>query len=355
MRHYYFLLTYVVLLLNACSSDTKPVEYSDDKSDIKADNLVDPNIAHDLLLENPESYILIHVSKKEAYAKEHLPNAINIWRPDYGCDHSEPFGGLIPSREKLEALLQSFGFADGKTLLIYDLKANVDALRFAWVLQLYGFDDFKIISGGLKYWKLSGLEVTNEKSEAPQKSNYQLQDYFDESMIANYGDVRSAINDTNTIIIDTREEYEYLGEPFKFKDSILGYKIGAFDRGSIPTAIHLNWSNFADLKGDHRIKAENDLRHDLKIHGVDEQKNIILYCQSGSRTSHTFYVLKSILGFQNVKNYDGSWLEWSYYSTLDEQFHLSWFGVEGTPIVQFVSDERFMEMKDSLNLMLDKN
>ena len=339
---FHFILLLVLMMLSSCVQDVEPIIYSDSKDDIKSEHLINPKEAYQLLADKPNDYIPIHVSKAPAYKTGHIKNAINIWRPDYGADQKKPYGGLIPSKNKLESLIQSFGFEKGKTLLLYDLKANVDALRFAWVLRLYGFEDFKLISGGMKNWELADLPVTQSIPDVPTKSQFKLSTSFNEEIIAYFDDVQEAITDTNTVLIDTREDYEYLGRPFQFKDTILPYKLGAFDRGSIPSSIHLNWSTFADLDGDHRIKSEKDLRHDLVKHGITDDKNIILYCHSGSRTSHTFYVLKDILGFENVKNYDGSWIEWSYYSTLDENL----------PMQYVVSDEAFILLKDSLTLSL---
>jgi len=325
-------------LVYSCSNENDFSKYSDNKSDIVNPSLIEPKLARQLLQEYPNKYIPIQVSKKEIFNKEHISNAINIWRPDYGSEINDPFGGLIPSAEKLENLLQSFGFEKGKTLLLYDVKANVDALRFAWVLNLYGFDDFKIINGGLQYWKLNELEVTSLKSLPLERSNYQMEEFFDKSIIANFEEVKAALNDVNTILIDTREQYEFRGLPFIYKNTVLPFKNGAFNRGSIPSAIHLNWSTFADLKGDHRIKSERDLRYNLKEKGINPDKSIILYCHSGSRTSHTFYVLKHILGYEDVKNYDGSWIEWSYKHSMDKS----------VPILQICSENKFEEKKDSL-------
>ena len=166
--------------------------------------------------------------------------------------------------------------------------------------------------------------------------------FFNQSSIATFDEVMAAIKDTNTILIDTREPYEYSGSPFINKGVVLPCKKGAFNRGSIPTAIHLNWSILADLNGDHRIKCEKDLKYDLKNKGIDSKKNIILYCHSGSRTSHTYYVLKHVLGYQHVKNYDGSWIEWSYRNSKDNTI----------PIQQICQENQFNTIKDSLTTSL---
>lgn len=332
----------LLAILSGCTSDSNHKDYSKDKAEITANNLINPKSAYSSIKKNPDQFIIVQVSKEEPYLSEHIPAAQNIWRPDYGSEINKPYGGLIPTKEKLQSLLQDLGFEKGKTLLLYDLKANVDALRFAWVLKLYGFDDYKLINGGLKYWKISDLPITDDLPAQPDKTNFQLGDSFNKNIIADLDDVKAAIEDTNTLLIDTREDYEYLGNPFINKDTVLLYKKGAFARGSIPTAIHLNWSTLADLDGDHRIKSEHDLRHDLKKYGISKDKNIILYCQSGSRTSHTHYVLTEILDFENVKNYDGSWIEWSYHSTIDELL----------PMQQITSEEQSLKLKDSLLLTL---
>lgn len=334
-----YIIVLLVIAIQACKSDvTISNDYSADKSDIKAHHLVDPKTVNQWLLEKPGFYIPVQVSKHKTFSIEHIPNAKNIWRPDYGSDIKEPYAGLIPSKEKLQSLLQTLGYTAEKKLILYDAKANVDALRFSWVLSLYGFDNYYIINGGLKFWKEQGLPVTKDPQLEAPKSSYQLTGNFNHSIIANFEEVREAIKDTNTILIDTREHYEYLGQPFIHNGEVLPFKKGAFNRGSIPSAIHLNWSTLADLNGDHRIKSKKDLNYDLAQKGISSEKNIILYCHSGSRTSHTYYVLKHILGYPNVKNYDGSWIEWSYKHSKDDQI----------PIQQLVTHEEFEKLQKSL-------
>ena len=92
------------------------------------------------------------------------------------------------------------------------------------------------------------------------------------------------------------------------------------DRGCIPSSVHLNWSDMADLEADHRVKCHKDLEHDLRQKEIDRDKEIIVYCHSGSRSSHTYFVLKKVLKFQNVKNYDGSWIEWSHLANTDDAY-----------------------------------
>lgn len=126
--------------------------------------------------------------------------------------------------------------------------------------------------------------------------------------MASISDVKSALDDPNVLLIDTREEYEYFGKPFISEDMVHNYKRGAFARGAIPGAIHLNWSEMSDLANDQMIKCKKDLIFNLEPQNITKDKNIIVYCQSGSRSSHTAFVLKEILNYPNVKNYVGSWI-----------------------------------------------
>jgi len=120
-------------------------------------------------------------------------------------------------------------------------------------------------------------------------------------------------------LVDTREPYEYHGNCFVKNNSVHNYKKGAFARGCIPTAIHLNWSDLADLATEDRIKCKKDLEYNLAQKGITKDKEIIVYCQSGSRSSHAAFVLRKVLDYPKVKNYDGSWIEWSYQYKMQDQ------------------------------------
>lgn len=343
MKHSKLIIGFsMILLFSSCTMDQQERQYPVDKSEISAYNLINPSEVQELLDTNHEDYILLQVSKKVNFEKEHLVDALNVWRPDYGSKLVEPYGGLMGSSAELELMLQRLGFHEGQTLLLYDLKANVDALRLGWVLSYYGFENYKIINGGLKYCKASGMNTESGESKVVDRSDFNFKASLNKSMSADFSEVRASIQDTNTLLIDTREDYEYLGQPF-IKDGIVySFKKGAFNRGSIPGAIHMNWSTLADLSGDHRIKAEKNLRFDLSERGISPDKNIILYCQSGSRTSHTYYVLKHVLDYPNVKNYDGSWIEWSYKNSIDSL----------VPIQQLTSQEQHDRLFHNLELAL---
>jgi len=340
-----FLILIVFISLFACKEEPIEALFSSNKNDIQSSKLIDPS---DLMKEMNADFShnrIIQVSQANTYKKEHLPGALNIWRPDYGSDNKNPFGGLMASKEKIEKLLGKMGATQKTVLYLYDTKGNVDACRFAWVLKYYGFTNYFIINGGIKYWKSLGYLTDSLSVDWPDSTSLALSGKWQEEMSATFEDVKNAIDDEQTIIIDTREDYEYLGQPFIHKNKLYKHKKGAFTHGAIPSAIHLNWSTLSDLTGDHRIKSEQDIRHDLKQKGITADKNIILYCQSGSRTSHTYFVLKEILGFPNVSNYDGSWIEWSYNNSIDSS----------VPLWQQTDSLQFFELYSNLEKELIKD
>lgn len=224
------------------------------------------------------------------------------------------------TKKQLEQLFSTYAINNKTTILLYDTKGNCNAARFAWQLELWGFQNFHLIDGGKKSWELAGNPLTQS---IPEKPDYQPFTFSNEveqqEMLATYPEIYAALQDTNTLIVDTRELYEYKGEPFEKEGKTFEYKKGAFTNGAIPTAIHYNWSTAVNLKTNHQLKPIETLQYDLEKAGITADKNIMLYCQSGTRSAHTHFVLRHILNYPNVKNYDGSWIEWSYLNTTKMQ------------------------------------
>jgi len=300
-------------------SGGKKTPLSVSKDDITCERLTTPEGLYGWMNQESRTLLILQVSPFEVYEGEHIEQAHQIWRPDYAADEGV-VGGMMASQEKVEQLLGKFGMTADTHLVLYDAKGNVDAARFAWILKYYGFTNFCLLNGGLTYWKAQGFKTTSELPNRPTPKRYVLESPIDASILARKDDVMTALSDTNTILVDTREGYEYLGQPFISKGKVHHHKKGALRSGSIPGAIHFNWSRLADLHGDHRIKAERDLRFDLEAKGIASDKQIILYCQSGSRTSHMHFVLTEVLKYPWVRNYDGSWMEWSYWNQRDSTY-----------------------------------
>lgn len=252
-----------------------------------------------------EKRVIIEVSKPAQFAEGHIPNAMNCYRPDFSADEGAyDYGGMRPEAAKLEELLQRLGANTGDEIVIYDKKGNCDAARLWWLLRLHNYPKVKILNGGMVAWMQDSLPVSTKQNQ-PEKGNFTLEENIEtKSMLAGYTDMVQAISDSNIIIIDTRTTEEYTGAK---------HKNGALKPGRIPGAINHDWANCVQFEKDMRFKSLKDINWELKEQGLaDLNTPIIVYCHSGVRSSHSAFVLREILGYTNVRNYDGSWTEWSH-------------------------------------------
>lgn len=274
------------------------------------------------LLKSPNPPLLIEVSKKEHFSQGHLPGAVNLWRPDYEDTINYPYGGMKATRQDMGKLMGNLGAKNDELVLVYCTKGSVDAARIQWILQGYGHQNVAMIDGGKAAWKHAGYPLEDDTIPQRTPTDYQFQLPENTAQFVSLQEIKGAINDTNTIILDTREDYEFWGMPHVTDNGVVHFKKGAFAAGAIPGAIHLNWSEAVDLKKDHTFKSLESIKHNFLRQGVTPDKKIIAYCQSGVRSAHTAFVLKHLLGYPDVKSYDGSWIEWSYNSTIDTSVHL---------------------------------
>ena len=233
------------------------------------------------------------------YMTGHVPGATNVWRSDQENPDAE-FAGMRATPEQMEAMLSAKGIAEDDLVVIYDAKGDYDASRMWWILTMYGHEKVRLLDGGLERWKAL------DKDTAILPSSYDETDYsFDESemdltMLAECDDVEAAIGNEAALILDTRSEGEHTGEQLKS---------GAERKGCIPESVWIEWTEA--LNDDLTFKSAADLRAVYGEH-IEGKDVIIPYCQSAVRSSHTTFVLTQLLGVDaEVKNFDGSWIQWS--------------------------------------------
>ena len=245
-------------------------------------------------------WTLIDLRKPEAFNQGHLPGAQNVWRTDI-TDTSFAYGGMMPSQIHMEQLLSKLGITSSDTILIYDDKAECDAARLWWILKFYGHPHIKLLNGGLKAWVAAKGQLSNSEAK-PEPSNYQFLAQPDSTIHASADLVHSILTNDQVILLDTRATEEFNG---KLKD-------GAARGGHIENAKNLDWAMAVDFNGTHKFLDTDQLKANFKTVGIDGDKPVITYCHSGVRSAHTLFVLTELLGYRNIKNYDGSWIEWSY-------------------------------------------
>ncbi|WP_293786389.1 sulfurtransferase [uncultured Aeromicrobium sp.] len=248
---------------------------------------------------NDPKVVLVEVDEDtEAYDKGHIPGAIKLdWKKDLqdGVRHD------FISKDRLEALLSEKGIANDDTIVFYGGNNNWFAAYAYWYLKYYGHENLRLLDGGRKKWELESRELTTEVPERP--ATHYVAGEPDETIRAFRDEVIEAIGTKN--LIDVRSPDEYAGRllaPAHLPQEAA--QIG----GHIPTAGNVPWSKAANE--DATFKSDEELARLYSEAGLDENKDTIAYCRIGERSSHTWFVLHEILGYPNVKNYDGSWSEY---------------------------------------------
>ena len=253
-----------------------------------------------------ENYKVIDLRKPEKYRLGHIPNAINIWRTDI-VDSEKNYGGMMAKRAIIESLFGKLGIKNGDQIIIYDDKGLCDAARLWWILDYYGYSKVKLLNGGFTKWKKENRPVSLD-NVILEKTSFTFTNSTDQKThYADINEVKNAISNPDVILLDTRELEEYTGDFMKK---------GAYRSGRIPSSSWCNWSETVDYKNSTQFKGLEKLKNIYASKGISPDKEIIVYCQSGVRSAHTTFVLTQLLNYPNVKNYDGSWIEWSYFKEL---------------------------------------
>ena len=246
-----------------------------------------------------DGVVLIEVDEDTtAYDKGHIRGAIKL---DWTTDLQDQVRRDFVDKEQFEALLSDRGVSNDHTVVLYGGNNNWFAAYAYWYFKLYGHQDVKLLDGGRKKWELDSRELTDEVTNR-EKTNYTAQEQ-DLSIRAFRDETVEAIGVKN--LVDVRSPDEYAGR--LLAPAHLPQEQAQIP-GHVPTAISVPWSKTANDDGTFRSDEElNELYGEA---GFDFGKETIAYCRIGERSSHTWFVLKEILGHSSVKNYDGSWTEY---------------------------------------------
>jgi thiosulfate/3-mercaptopyruvate sulfurtransferase len=233
-----------------------------------------------------------------AYDKGHIEGAVKLdWKTDLQDAESRDF----IDRDGFSALLSAKGIANDDTVVLYGGNNNWFAAYAYWYFKVYGHGDVKLIDGGRKKWELDSRPLSADAVERPATSYVAGEP--DASIRAFRDEVVDAIGSKN--LVDVRSPDEFAG---KLTAPAHLPQEGAQRAGHIPTAVNVPWSKAANEDG--TFKSDEELAKLYADAGLDTGKDTIAYCRIGERSSHTWFVLRELLGHQNVKNYDGSWTEY---------------------------------------------
>ena len=246
-----------------------------------------------------DKVVLVEVDEDTAaYDKNHIRGAVRL---DWKKDLQDPVRRDFVDKAQFETLLSQRGIGADDTVVLYGGNNNWFAAYAYWYFKLYGHRDVKLIDGGRKKWELDGRPLSKDPVERPA-TQYKAKDP-DLSIRAFRDEVVASIGSKN--LIDVRSPDEFSGKilaPAHLPQE------QAQKGGHVPTAKNIPWSKAANEDG--TFKTDEQLAALYAEQGYDESKATIAYCRIGERSSHTWFVLRELLGKPDVKNYDGSWVEY---------------------------------------------
>jgi thiosulfate/3-mercaptopyruvate sulfurtransferase len=265
------------------------------ETDWVANNIKNPNLR---LLE-------VDYDPENAYRQGHITGAYLVW---WRKDINDLNRRDIINKQQFETLMTKIGATPETELILYGDFNNWFAAFALWVFHYYGHKKTKIMNGGRKKWELEKREYTkDEPTPQSQSSSKYSAIPPDEGIRAYLPDVRRAIERLNeTVLVDVRSPKEFSGEITAPPE----YPMEHAQRGGhIPGANNIPWAQ-AIRDSDGTFKSVEELKALYETKGVTADKEVICYCRIGERSSHSWFVLKYLLGYPSVRNYDGSWTEW---------------------------------------------
>ncbi len=235
-----------------------------------------------------------------AYAEGHIPGAIGWnWQTQL-CDTLQRD---VISKESLEKLLGESGISNDTTVILYGDNNNWFAAWALWQMKMYGHKDVRIMNGGRKKWLAEGKELTKQIT-SHKPTTYHAAGTRDESLRTYLRQAQDAMESKEFVMVDVRSGDEFTGKVL----SPPGLPETCQRGGHIPGAKNIPWGQACNEDG--TFKSASQLEELYGSKGVTPDKQVIAYCRIGERSSHTWFVLKYLLGYPVVSNYDGSWTEW---------------------------------------------
>jgi thiosulfate/3-mercaptopyruvate sulfurtransferase len=254
--------------------------------------------AHPLLLEEPERLrarlgedrVIVDLRPFEAYQAGHIPGARHLAANAVAATGG-PVKGALRATDDIEAILGALGISARRPVVFYDDRGGFHAARTLWLLEYLGHRNAAVLNGGWTAWRAAGGAIGT--GTAPAASS-RFVSALSPRRLATADYVLGVANDPDTVVIDVR--------PGKL-----------FAKGHIPWAINIPWS--ANLRDDKRFKTAQDLRAHFEAEGITPERNIVLHCQTGLASAHSYLALR-LMGYPRVRVYHRSWAEWGSDSAL---------------------------------------
>ncbi len=259
--------------------------------------LSDYFVSTEWLATNRDQAVVLDVRQAPLYLLGHVDGAHNVDKSQF-LSTRDGVKSLIPASSEIEALLSRLGVNPNTPIVVYAKDDDPYAARLVWTLHSHGHKSAYVLDGGYDKWNREGRPTAMLPTASPAASTYRITEQRD--LRADKQQVLSSIGKTDAIIWDTRRSEEYAGT-----------EVRADRGGHIPGATHLNWTSLqTEVDGVKVLKSEAEIRSLLADHGITSDREILPHCQTGIRSSYATLVLLG-LGYDKVRNYDGSWIEWA--------------------------------------------
>ena len=267
--------------------------------------LSDYFVSTDWLAQNRAQTLVLDVRKAPFYLLGHIDEAQHVGRDKFLQTRNQ-VKSLVPSAAVITTLLSRLGATPATPLVVYAEDDNPYAARLVWTLRYHGHKNSYVLDGGYDKWAAEDRATTLLPSATPQPSIYSLAADADSLRTrAEADDVYNRLENPGVVVWDTRRPAEFAGT-----------EVRADRGGHIPGAVPFNWTNLlTEINGVKVLKSREEIVALLQSHGLTADKEIVAHCQTGIRSSYATLVLLG-LGYERVKNYDGSWIEWANNATL---------------------------------------
>ena len=261
------------------------------------------------LNDNLNNVVILDIRKYEKdFFKGHIPGAVFVNKSKIRVNkeiNGKEIEGFLPDKAYFQDLLRSYGINEDSGVVIYTkqhkhLNAKYSA-RLFWQFKAYGFKNVALLDGGFIKWLKTGKKVEKGQGKLIVKGNVTLGD-LDKNTISDLNELKKTINNKNYLIADFRQIAYYLGSK---KASYIPYP------GHIPTAVTIPEDLF--FNSDSTFISKDKIKNIMKAFNINTNKKIILYCNTGNHSALGWFILKELLNVKNVKNFDGSLIEWTAY------------------------------------------
>jgi thiosulfate/3-mercaptopyruvate sulfurtransferase len=254
-------------------------------------------VQSDWLAANRSEVVILDARKAPLYLLGHIAGAYSVPRSEF-LDKRGGVKSLVPTTTDFEALMERFGITPETTVITYADHDNPYAARLAWTLRYHGHEKTLILDGGYEKWSREGHPTSLLTTAAAVPSTYRVTSRGETRAEVDY--VLTRLGNPDVLVWDTRTPEEYVGT-----------RVRADRGGHIPGATHLNWTELQhEVDGVKVLRPEQEIRALLAANGISDEQEVIAHCQTGIRSSYATLVLQA-LDYNQVKNYDGSWIEWA--------------------------------------------